>query len=128
LSSDLGLNHCASKKGVSLIRVLLDKVANAVGVFVVRISIHESCTILRNCKSMHSLLSGDNLGEVILIVLISISKLFIIGVDAVHNLVVEFTAINVFVHGPEAINILEIVEVHPEDTIIFFTIKTDLFS
>ena len=97
MSGDLGLNHCAAEQGVSLVRVLLDKVANAIGVFVVGISIHESRTILRNGESVHSLLSGDNLGKEILIVLISISKLLIIGVDAVHNLVVEFSFINVFV-------------------------------
>jgi len=97
LSGDLGLNHCAAEQGVSLVGILLDKVANAVGVLVAGTSIQESRTILRNGESVHSLLSGDNLGKEILVVLISVSELFIVGVDAVHNLIVEFSVIDVFV-------------------------------
>lgn len=61
-------------------------------------------------------------------VLISVTELAEGSVVALEHQVAVFSVINALVDGPETVNLSEIVEVHPEDTIITSSIETDLSS
>jgi hypothetical protein len=67
-------------------------------------------------------------GQVIFRVLISVSELAQGLILALKLDIVEFWIFNAFVDGPEAIDLFEIIEVHPENTIIARSIKTNLSS
>ena len=67
-------------------------------------------------------------GQVIFWVLISVSELTESLILALKLDVVEFRIFNAFIDGPEAIDLFEIIEVHPENTIIARSIKTNLGS
>lgn len=60
--------------------------------------------------------------------LISISELRNSSVVALHHNIVEMWIVESLVNGPETIDLLEIVEVHPENTVIAVTVKTNLVS
>jgi hypothetical protein len=60
--------------------------------------------------------------------LISISELRNSSVVALHHNIVEMWIVESLVNGPETIDLLKIVEVHPENTIIAVTVKTNLVS
>lgn len=61
-------------------------------------------------------------------VLISVSELTEGLILALELNIVEFWIFNAFVDRPEAIDLFEIIEVHPENTIIARSIKTNLAS
>ena len=60
--------------------------------------------------------------------LVSITELSKGSVVALHHNIVVVWVVERLVHGPEAKDLLEIVEVHPENTIIAASIETDLVS
>lgn len=60
--------------------------------------------------------------------LISISELRNSSVVALHHNIVEMWIVESLVNGPETIDLLKIVEVHPENTVIAVTVKTNLVS
>ena len=77
---------------------------------------------------MHTFLGDFNSSQVEVWLLISISELGDSSVVALHHDVVEMWVVESLVNGPETIDLLEIIEVHPEDTVIAVTVKTDLVS
>ena len=77
---------------------------------------------------METSFSNSNSGQVILRVLISVSELREGFITALKLDIVEFRILNAFVDRPETIDLLEIIEVHPENTIITGSIKTNLAS
>jgi hypothetical protein len=60
--------------------------------------------------------------------LISISELRNSSVVALHHNIVEMWIVESLVNGPETIDLLKIVEVHPENTVITVSVKTNLVS
>ena len=80
---------------------------------------------------MESLLLCHNPEQEELILLVSILELLVHLVLAVDHLVVELGVFDVFVYGPEAedfFEVVEVVEVHPEDTVVLVAVEANLFS
>lgn len=61
-------------------------------------------------------------------VLISVTELAKGSIVALEHQMAVFGVVNALVDGPESVNLSEIIEVHPEDTIIASSIKSNLSS
>lgn len=77
---------------------------------------------------MEALSANFNSCQVVLRVLVPITELSQGFIATVHHNVVVFCVFNAFIDGPKSIDFLEIIEVHPENTIVTTSIKSNLVS
>ena len=77
---------------------------------------------------METSLADLDSSQVVFGMLISVTELAEGSVVALKHQVAVFSVVNALVDGPESVNLSEIVEVHPEDTIITSSIETNLSS
>lgn len=126
LTGDLGIDQSATHKAVG--GVFLDQIEDAVGILISSSSWEKSRSKLGYGKSVESSSTDLNSRQVVLRVLISVTELTESSVAALKHNVTVFSVVKALVDGPESENLPEIIEVHPENTIITSSIKANLTS
>ena len=77
---------------------------------------------------MLTLLVNFNSGQMIFCVPISLTELVVVLITSLHHGVAEDTIIETFIYRPESEDFLEVIEIHPENSIIALSVESDLVS
>jgi len=126
LTSYFSVNQSAAHHRVGW--AFLYQVGNAICILVIGSSWKQSLTELRNGERVHTFLAYFNSCQMIIWLLVPVSELWKCLVVALHHHVWEHSFIKGFVNRPKTKNFFEIIEIHPENTIITFSIKLNLIS
>ena len=77
---------------------------------------------------METSASNLNSGQMVLGILVSVSELAQSSVLALKVQIAVLSVIDAFVYGSESIDFLEVIEIHPENTIVARSVESNLIS